>query len=58
MLIQGALQLGTAGVKLADMRFGILLKVDRQMHADKAAERLMQMLHFLHVERECGVAFR
>ncbi len=58
MLRQRALQLGATGVELAELRFGIFLEGDRQMRADKAAERLMQTLRFLHVERERGVAFR
>ncbi len=54
---QRAFKLGTTGGELADLRFRIGFKGDGQMTTDKAAERLVQTLGFLHIERERGKAF-
>ena len=51
-------QLATAGVQLADFGFRIRVKRYGEMAADKAAERLMQTLSFLHVKRQGRKTFR
>ncbi len=46
------LQLTTAGVELTNFGFRIGFKGNAQMAANKAAERLMQTLGFLHIKRQ------
>jgi hypothetical protein len=52
MIADSTFQLAAATVERADFRFRIVLKRNRQMATDKAAECLMQTLRFLHIERE------
>ena len=55
---QRAFQLVATGIQLANFRFRIVVKRHRQVTADKAAERLMQTLGFLDVERQGRKTFR
>ena len=49
---QRPLQFAATRIQFADFLFRVVLKGHRQMVADKAAERLMQALGFLHIKRQ------
>ena len=49
---QRPLQFAATRIQFTDFFFRVVLKGHRKMVADKAAERLMEALGFLHIKRQ------